>query len=596
MLARKKLTRSKQVLLVLSCLVTIGLMLAGCDSGSTQTVKPTPTPVTFVQLPLDIPQKALNAPITGNVPASQQLHVGVTFKLNQQTLDQMSKSNVAKPGETTSANDIAQKLGISDSDFQAIKNFFGASNATLQLGKTRTSMTIDIKAGSLEQLLQTKFVLHKLNNRTFYTPDPKQMPKIPSTIANNVLAVTGLDNYSLPPTNKFQVQSHQTQIGAVSGKTAQANANCAPDSSMVNWKQVSHAYGYDKFWQQGWHGENSTINLVEIDGTKQSDLQTYFACVGYKGSVDFINIDGNAPKPEGETTLDIEMIAGLAPYAHMKDYQTDISKAQDGGWNNLMDALQRIIDDNAAHPNPASSVSMSLGVGEGGVTGELTKAMSQRFQLLTKAEHMTVYVASGDCGAYEDRVFGVLSVSYPASDPWAVGVGGTTITTNSARNRATETAWTGIPNPISCMNAWGTGGGVSKLLKKPDWQQAPGVNNKYSTGYRQSPDIAAVADNLAVYLDGAWTPIGGTSAATPIWAAGMTLVNQGLIATKGFYIYGPGTFYYVQSREGNLKPYYDEVTGTNLYYKATPGWDYTTGLGSPNLPTLFQVISNNATA
>src|SRR5581483_9180209 len=110
---------------------------------------------------------------------SQQLHVGVTFKLNQQALDQMSQSGIAKSGDTTSANDIAQKLGISDSDYQSIKQFFGASNATLQLSKTRTSMTVDIKASSLEQLLQTKFVLHKLDNRTFYTPDPKHMPKIP---------------------------------------------------------------------------------------------------------------------------------------------------------------------------------------------------------------------------------------------------------------------------------------------------------------------------------------------------------------------------------------------------------------------------------
>lgn len=382
----------------------------------------------------------------------------------------------------------------------------------------------------------------------------------------------------------------------MSGKTAQASADCSPNSTMVNWKQVAHAYGYDKLWQQGWHGENRTINLVEIDGTKLDDIHNYFACTGFKGSLDFTNIDGNAPKPEGETTLDIEMIAGLAPYVHIKDYQTDISKAQDGGWNNLTDALQRIIDDNSAHPTPASSVSISLGVGEGGVTGEMTKAMSQRFQLLTKALHMTVYVSSGDCGAFEDRVFGVLSVSYPASDPWVVGVGGTTITTNSANERAREVAWTGLPNPLACQNAWGTGGGVSKLLKKPDWQQAPGVNNKYSTGYRQSPDIAAVADNLAVYLDGDWVPIGGTSAATPIWAAGMALVNQGLIATKGLYAYSPGLFYDIQKNEGSLKPYYDEIAGSNLYYKAAPGWDYTTGLGSPNLPALFQVISNNATA
>ncbi len=497
MYREKRSTRSRQALLLLSCIVITALVLTACDSGSTNTAKPTPTPISFVPLSLDIPQKALNAPITGNVPASQLLHVGVSFKINQQTLNQMAQSGVAKPNDTTSSNDIAKKLGISDTDYQNIKQFFGVSSATLQLSKTRTSMTIDIKAASLAQLLQTKFVQHKLDNRSFYTPDPKQMPKIPSTVAPTILAVTGLDNYSLPPHNKLYMQPQQS---TTSTRTAQARADCTPDASMVNWKQVSHAYGYDQMWQKGWHGENRTINLVEIDGTKLTDIRNYFACTGFKGNMDFVTIDGAAPRPEGETTLDIEMIAGLAPATHIKDYQTDISKAQDGGWNNLNDTLQRILDDNSAHPDPASSVSMSLGVGESGVTGEIAKAMGQRIQLLTQAEHMTVYAASGDCGAFEDRIFGVLSVSYPASDPWAVGVGGTTITTNSTNNRANEIAWTGLPNPLSCENAWGTGGGVSKLIKKPTWQQAPGVNNKYSDGYRQSPDIAAVADNLAVFL------------------------------------------------------------------------------------------------
>jgi hypothetical protein len=49
------------------------------------------------------------------------------------------------------------------------------NGATLQLSQTRTSMTLDIKAGVLAQLLQTKFVQHTLNNRIFYTPDPQHM-------------------------------------------------------------------------------------------------------------------------------------------------------------------------------------------------------------------------------------------------------------------------------------------------------------------------------------------------------------------------------------------------------------------------------------
>jgi kumamolisin len=98
-----------------------------------------------------------------------------------------------------------------------------------------------------------------------------------------------------------------------------------------------------------------------------------------------------------------------------------------------------------------------------------------------------------------------------------------------------------------------------------------------------------------LFINGTWIAGGGTSAATPIWTAGMALVNQGLLETKKLYVYGPDSFYFVQAHAGHLKPYNDETEGSNLYYFAGPGWDYTTGLGSPNLPAFYQVIYNNAT-
>ncbi|MBA2679104.1 MAG: S8 family serine peptidase, partial [Ktedonobacteraceae bacterium] len=287
------------------------------------------------------------------------------------------------------------------------------------------------------------------------------------------------------------------------------------------------------------------------------------------------------------------------PAAHIKDYQTDISKITTYGdfWGRFNDSLQHILDDNAASPSQASAVSISLGGSEETLTGEVAKATSQRIQLLTLAEHMTVYVASGDCGAFTNGAIGSLSTSYPSTDPLAVSVGGTTIlpTREGTSDRYKEISWTGVPTSVTCQNDWGSGGGLSKLFKKPAWQQGPGVNNRYSNGHRQVPDIAAIADNVPVFLDGKWISLGGTSAATPIWAAGMALVNQGLLATKGLYVYGPDTFYFVQAHGGNLKPYYDEVEGTNLYYFAGPGWDYTTGLGSPNLSSFYQTLYNTAT-
>jgi hypothetical protein len=43
---------------------------------------------------------------------------------------------------------------------------------------------------------------------------------------------------------------------------------------------------------------------------------------------------------------------------------------------------------------------------------------------------------------------------------------------------------------------------------------------------------------------------------------------------------------------GGLQPYFDVTRGNNLYYQARPGWDYTTGLGTPNLAAFYQALYN----
>ena len=165
-------------------------------------------------------------------------------------------------------------------------------------------------------------------------------------------------------------------------------------------------------------------------------------------------------------------------------------------------------------------VSISLGIDEGSISSDDVRAVDSSLQQLTQLEHMTVYVASGDCAAFADEKFGDLSVNYPASDPWAVAVGGSNLSVDAQHNRTGEVAWSAFPNIFKCNNSWGTGGGNSSQFHRPDWQKANGVNNQYSQNDRQLPDVAAVADHLAVYYQGQWGDVGGTSAAAPIWAAG----------------------------------------------------------------------------
>src|SRR5690349_21140157 len=91
-------------------------------------------------------------------------------------------------------------------------------------------------------------------------------------------------------------------------------------------------------------------------------------------------------------------------------------------------------------------------------------------------------------------------------------------------------------------------------------------------------------------LYGQWGAVGGTSAASPIWAAGLVLVNQGLMKQIGKFTASPQMFYVVAYSPYGLQPYYDVTRGNNLYYPATPGWDYSSGLGTPNLWNFYMAL------
>ncbi|GHO98964.1 sedolisin [Reticulibacter mediterranei] len=548
----------------------------------------------FTTLNLGLPQKALSAPITGIVSDDQMLHVNVTLKVDQATLNQLGESN-GQSSSTGSTPDLAKKLGISDENLKTIQEYFDSNNIKITPNKTRTNLTFDAKASSVAHLLQTRFVIHRLNGRTFFTPDPKQMPKVPASIAGYILAVTGLDNYSAPPTHKAALATQPLTGGLTHHQSDAGCVNFYP--SVAAPDRLAHAYGYDRLWASGWHGENMTVNLIEMDGFSTSDLSNYFACTGSHAKLDYVNLGSSAPPVGIEALIDIEMLAGLAPNVHLIDYQMDPALLNGSGsnwWTAFNNALQQIVDDNQNIPHPGSTLSISLGGAEDDLSQDTLLAVDQNLQILTKAEHMTVFVASGDCGAYASGIYkGTPDTSFPASDPWSAAVGGTRITLSNNNTRANEVVWQqDLSNLSQCQNKWGSGGGLSGFFARPAFQQGPGVANKYSTGKRQVPDIAAAATNLPLYYQGQWITAYGTSAAAPIWAAGLALANEGLMLKKHIYFYGPTIFYYAANHPGNLQPFYNVTSGNNLYYDAAPGWNYTSGLGTPNLMDFFNVLYN----
>jgi kumamolisin len=280
----------------------------------------------------------------------------------------------------------------------------------------------------------------------------------------------------------------------------------------------------------------------------------------------------NAENERGENTLDIDMVAALAPYATIYQVMTATN-----GVGLFADGISYIVNKHAT----AHAVTVSYGTCERGAAGEMTVMNSMFMQ--AKAEGQQWFFAAGDSGTdgcRDGTGNKIISAGWPASSPYVVGVGGTAINTGT-----TEIVWD-----------WGggiggaTGGGPSESLDKPAFQM--GVTP--ADGARDEPDVAALAGapGVIVILDGNTGGFGGTSAATPMWAGVWALIEQGKghkTITNGLetlYALGAakkGFFDVISGTGGNGGPG-DTPTGG---YAAGVGYDLSTGWGTPNAAQLI---------
>ena len=225
------------------------------------------------------------------------------------------------------------------------------------------------------------------------------------------------------------------------------------------------------------------------------------------------------------------VVGSVAPGAHIFMYFTEFNSQ---GW---VDALHDAIAGN----NNISVISISYGNPEKDPNSAWTsmgvKVVNAAFQA-AMAKGITICCASGDDGSSDGAARGA-EVDFPASSPFVLGVGGTKLVASggSTPTIASEVVWN-----ETLQNEGAGGGGISAVFSKPSCQNGvnvpPSVNSPHRLG-RGVPDVAAVADPetgvVVMRIDGQnLEPIGGTSAAAPIWAALIARLNQGLNARCGF--------------------------------------------------------------
>ncbi len=275
-----------------------------------------------------------------------------------------------------------------------------------------------------------------------------------------------------------------------------------------------------------------------------------------------------------EVTMDIEVLAALAPAAHIVTYFAP------GDEQGLYHAINHAVHDEHNKPD---ILSISWGMPEHAVTAAEVHALEG---VLHEAAHLgiSIFASSGDSGATNGSENGALSVNYPASSPQCLSCGGTSGKIVNGEIHE-EVVWNATHFGIKGAS----GGGVSNRFRIPAWQQNAQVPaGPGDTPGRGVPDVAGLADpryGCELLMADRTFASAGTSAVVVIWAALIARINQGLGRRCGHlhpYLYSLG-----KERRTGLHPV---LKGNNGYYHAGEGWNACAGYGTPRGDALLESL------
>jgi subtilase family serine protease len=409
------------------------------------------------------------------------------------------------------------------------------------------------------------------------------------------------------------------------------SADCVSTASCYTPRQLEGAYGVGPLLRRGIDGRGETVVLPELAESQLSppvvtDLRRDLAVFDHlfhlpTPRLRFVSTFAGPEDPSlayGEEVLDAETVHAIAPRAALTIVLVKGSS--------LDSADQAVAASVAALRKGATEGSVISLSPAGQIGGEhcVSRAQLTRLNAALQADaehHVTVVAATGDSGAAGepcaliDALSGGIGSSFVprrevglvASDPLVLSAGGTTLRASRTTGAwIGERAW-GLPDGSPGTAFQASGGGFSHLFHRPSYQQ--GVHGIGSM--RGVPDVAADADpsphsGLPVVTSnpgGGYTisEHGGTSASAPIWAGIIALADQYAKRHLGFV--NPAI--YRIARGPHYRQAFHDVTagsantaefphGTIAGYRASPGWDPTTGWGSPNAKVLVPLLASSA--
>jgi len=391
-----------------------------------------------------------------------------------------------------------------------------------------------------------------------------------------------------PPAASVALAGVTVQPGAI--RAARATAQAGPLSTAGCEKafgvacygpaQVRQAYDLPALYARGVTGRGATIVVVDSYGspTIAHDLAVFDRAYQLPAPPRFqiIRPVGRIPAYDpansdmvgwaGETTLDVEWAHAIAPDARILLVETPVAETEGvHGFPQIVAAEKYVLNHYRV-----DVISQSFSATEETFPSKASVQALRGAYQLAERDRVTVLAASGDSGAAdvgldETTYYSFRVTSWPDSDPLVTGVGGTQLHLTAQGTPAPATVWNDTYNSKATEFADGSagpdplasGGGTSMFFTRPAYQD--GVQDIVG-GSRGVPDISmSAACNGAVNTydsfagaPAGWSPICGTSEATPLFAGVVALAAQ--VAGHSLGLINPALYQLAAQRAPGIVP------------------------------------------
>jgi hypothetical protein len=604
-------------------LAAVVVMLAASATAAVAGVRSAPVPLTK-QVPAALPGLA-RAIHLGGANGSDRRTIGVSVARPDPAGERLLYDQLYDPQSPTyhqflTPDEFNARFGVPAATRQAVVGWLQAGGLNVETNAAAGDyVTATGTVDQLNRLFKVRIGRYRIQDFDFVANDVA--PSVPVSLP--IAAVAGLDTvhqFHLPASVTSQ---RPTALSATNGSFS---GTLLPQDLWKIYDQPSTNLG---------QGQTVGVFAEGASDPTITNLRLFEQHFGFpKVPVRVVRTEPGGDDQYGEELgnvewyLDTQAETGMAPdvarldlYMAKSLFDADIFQDFKAWADDPQGPAQMNASFGECEQNPANPLTGPLAqIPYGTEFGDELQPIGEPILRQATIEGRTLFSSTGDTGSGCPEVVVPLlgagngltiqpvpSVEYPSASQYVVGVGGTVITTDGTDHgqRTDEASWTF------------TGGGSSLWVAEPGFQKfTPQVNHPclaqpdgtpYASGTtcRGVPDVSALSGNVNltsesngyfIYWDGEPSAEGGTSLSSPLWTGMWTRIQAASRSGLGF----ADEALYRAARTGSGKDFFDVTTAEtpagNGAYQPAAGWDYTSGLGTPDIARLMDDIVGHESA